>query len=68
MTYDEFEVWLDEHRDEALSHLEGIEQASLTRWAKLFGRAIAAEASAYEDDEEPEPDDDEEPEFDPEEV
>lgn len=58
MTFDEFESWLDDHRDETLARLDDIEQASLTRWTKLFGRALVAEATADEDEDEESLDDD----------
>lgn len=58
MTLEEFENWLEDHKDEALARIEA-EDLPLPRWCKHFGTALTIEARAYLDSgEEPIEDDD----------
>lgn len=39
MTRDDFEEWLEDHKDEALALVEG-ESMSTKKWVTLFGKAL----------------------------
>jgi hypothetical protein len=52
MTRDDFEDWLEEHKDLALEHIEG-DNRPVEAWVRLFGKALAFLLT----EEEPEDDD-----------
>lgn len=55
MTREEFEGWLDDHRDEALDRVDP-QSLTLSQWRVMYGKALKciAEEESEGDDEEPE--------------
>lgn len=51
MSRDEFEEWLEDHRDEALARVEG-ERFSLRKWIGLFNQGLIVESGASGDEDE----------------
>ena len=42
MDRDSFEEWLEDHRDEAMAHIEG-ERYPLAKWLSLYAKALKSE-------------------------
>lgn len=53
---EEFEDWLEDHRDEALDRIEVV-HLPLIRWIALYAKSLGIEARESPESEEEEPDD-----------
>lgn len=55
MSREEFEVWLEDHKDEALDRIEA-NNLRLARWIALFGASLKSLSTEEVDDDEEEGD------------
>jgi len=53
MTREDFEEWLEDHKDEALGRIER-EEMSLAQWIKLFGKSLRILENEEEEEEDEE--------------